>query len=194
MPTSDIEITTEGNTLYLTAPYNPDANADYKGLGARWDRDRRAWTFSAADLAPLREILRRHYGFDDRPVQTVTVRVALEGYYGRGDGGVQMFNRTLATRTSRDAPVTLGPATRIIEGKFERSAGSMTYPALGAVDGVVLEVREVPADHADLAEENVTVQETEELPDTELAALETERAALLARLAEIDAQLAQQRQ
>lgn len=191
MTATNINITTEGNTLYLTAPYNPTANADYKGLGARWDGARKSWKFSAADLNPLREVLHDHFGYDDRPIETVTVRVALHGEYDRGDGDLEMFNRTLASRETRDARVKLAPGVRVVEGSFEGSAGSMRHPALGDLDGIVLEVRDVPAAHADLNDEDVTIQEAEELPDTELAALEAERATLIARLAEIDARLAQ---
>lgn len=191
MSQTNIKIDVEGNTLYLVAPFREEANTDYKGLGGKWDRTRRSWKFSASDLEPLRGVLREHFGYDDRPVETVTARVALEGDYSRGDGPIVLFNRRLAIRQMRDAPVKLGNGVRVVEGHFAGRGGSMQYPAIGDVDDIVLEVRNVPSTHPDLDDDNVTIQEPEELPGAELADLKSERAQLIARLTEIDAKLAQ---
>lgn len=193
MKNTNITITVDGAQLYLTAPYSPAANADYKGLNGRWAPARKAWKFAANDIEAVRETVRDHFGYDDRPVETVTVRVALEGEFSRGDNELEMFSRTLARRPGRDADVELARGVRLIDGQFDGSAGSTRYPSLGDVDGIVLEVRDVPADHTDLTEEGVTIM-TPDAPaevDTARAALEAERATLIARLAEIDAQLAQ---
>lgn len=193
MKNTNIDITIEGAHLYLNAPYNPTANADYKGLNGRWDPARKAWKFAAADIEVVRETVRSHFGYDDRPIEVVNVRVTLEGEFVRGDNELEMFGRTIARRPYRDGDVELDRGVRVIEGQFESRAGSTRHPSLGDVDGIVLEVRDVPAGHTDLTEENVTVLE-DETPaevDTARAALEAERAALVARLAEIDAQLAQ---
>ncbi|WP_431889505.1 hypothetical protein [Nocardiopsis alba] len=190
---TDITIEVKAGSLYLTAPYNPAANTDYKDLGARWDRDRRAWKFAARDLERVREICRAHFGYDDQPVKAVDVRVRLSGTYGRGDSStaeLEMFGRTLATRGSRDARVKLGRDVLLVEGEFEQSSGSMRYPAIGDVDGIVLEVRGVPADHPELDDEDVEIIETEISADeAEQTALRAEKAQLLARIAEIDAKL-----
>lgn len=191
MTETNIHIQVEGNTLHLTAPFSREANADYKGLGGKWDKANRTWVFKASDLIPLREVLRGHFGYDDNPVEVVTARVELEGEYGRGGNSIEMFNRLIATRMGRDAPVKLGHGVRVVEGKFTLRAGSTQYPSIGDVDGIVLEVREVPATHPDLDDDAVTVQEADELPDSELASLEAERARLTARLTEIDAKLGQ---
>lgn len=190
---TDISITIEGAHLFLVAPYSPAANADYKGLNGRWTPARKAWKFAAGDLDAVRETVRDHFGYDDRPMKVVNVRVALEGEFSRGDNELEMFSRTIARRPYRDGAVELDRGVRIIQGQFDGSAGSTRYPSLGDVDGIVLEVRNVPADHTDLTEEGVTILETDAPAevDTARAALESERAALVARLAEIDAQLAQ---
>lgn len=193
MQETDIHIEVKAGSLYLTAPYNPAANTDYKDLGARWDRDRRSWKFAARDLERVREICRSHFGYDDRPVETVDVRVTLVGSYGRGDSSTAelvMFDRVLASRGSRDARVQLGRDVILIEGEFEDSAGSVRYAAIGDVDGIVLEVRGVPADHPELDDEDVEIIETEiSASSAEQTALRAEKAQLLARIAEIDAKL-----
>ena len=190
---TDITITTEGSHIYVEAPFSRAANTDYKSLGGRWDAPRRAWRFAARDLDKVRDTLQDHFGYDDRPIETVDVRIDLEGEYGRGDSSVAtvtMFGRDILTRHGRDEPVRLGKDVLRLEGEFDPSAGSMRYPAIGDVDGIVLEVRGVPANHPDLDDDEVTVLSTPEPVDTTRAALEAERAALVARLAEIDAQLA----
>lgn len=178
---SDITIETAGNHAYLVAPYSPAANDDYKATGGRWDRDRRAWRFDVRDIEKVRAVVREHFGYDDQATEGVDVRVTLSGTYGRG-AECRYFGRVLAERTERDRPVRLGRDVVLAEGRFERSAGSVKSPAVGDVDGIVLEVRNVPAGHADLELDEVEVIET---GGVDRDALQAERAKLEARLAEI---------
>ena len=84
----------------------------------------------------------------------------------------------IAERRGRDEAVRLGDGVVIVEGRFGRSGGSAKYPAL-APDGVVLEVRDVPAS---LVAEDDTVTIVSEA-DARLATFD-------ARLAEIEAEAA----
>jgi len=184
---NDIQITEHDTKIRLRAPFSPDANDDYKRLGGKWDSDRRAWTFDVRDTDALRKILTEHFGCDDRGAgQTVTVRVNLtEGYHGN-DNEVRLFGRLLAHRRNRDADVVLGSGVILNEGYFSGSGGSMKYPDIGKVDGIILEVRDVPATHTDLQGAGIEII-SEDAPNMD--ALAAEREALLARLAEIDALL-----
>lgn len=194
---TDISIEIKDEALYLSAPFHRPANADYRGLGGDWKKQQRVWAFRARDLDQLRAVLRKHFGYDDRPYRPVDVRVILDGEYGRGHTDLDLFSRTLAHRPARDADVRLARGVRVVEGEFSGRSGSTQCPALGNLDGIVLEVRDVPAEHPDLTtggpdEFKIQVMNTPDAPASGRSALEAERAQLVARLAEIDAQLAQQ--
>lgn len=190
---TDIRIDIEGGWAYLTAPYNPEANSGYRGLGGRWDSGRKAWRFEARDADYVRRILREHFGRTDEPVRVVDVRVELEQVADWREQEFWFAGRRIARRPARDSAVQLGEGVLMVEGEFPPSGGSVKYPALEDVDGIVLEIRDVPADHPDLQQDGVTVltqgEESAALDDATRAALEAERAALKARLAEINALL-----
>jgi len=197
MTETNIDIKIEDETLYLWAPFNAEANVDYKGLGGKWKKEKKAWALRARDLEQVRQVLREHFGYDDNPTAMVDVRVTLDGEYDRPHNRLVLFNRTLAHRPARDADVRLASGVRVIEGEFSGSSGSTQYPALGDLDGIVLEVREVPAGHPDLTtggpdEFQVQIMDQPQAPASDRSALEAERAQLMARLTEIDAQLSQQ--
>lgn len=191
MKSSSIVIHVEGEDILLESPLNRAANADYRSLGGRWDAPRRAWRFAARDLDRVRKVLRKHFGHDDQPYTAVDTRVDMgsAGVSSEWSRSLWMFGRNILTRIGRDYPVWLGEDVILAEGEFMYSAGSRNNPVIGDMDGVILEVRGVPADHPDLAISGVTVLSTPELASTARVALETERAALVARLAEINTQL-----
>lgn len=184
---NDITITTEGTSLYLTAPYNPAANTSYKQAGGRWDGSRKAWRFADRDIELVRAALMQHFGYADQVGETVDARVRVADWeQGHREGTARFAGRVIARRRSRDADVELGRDCVLVEGEFAGSGGSMRYPDIEAADTVIVEVRGVPAGHVDLKADNVEIV-TEAAPDID--ALMAERETLLARLAEIDAQL-----
>lgn len=182
---SDIAITETGTKIDVTAPYHPEANADYRDLGGRFQRDTKTWRFDARDLDRVRDVLVKHFGRDDRePASTVTARITLPWKVSEPE--LRMFGRVIASRRGRDAAVRLGEDVVLISGKFSHRGGSMKYPEIGEADDVVLEVRDIPAGHADLDDEDVELVGDAAV---DVDALLAERERLLARLAEIDAQL-----
>lgn len=186
---NDITLTEIDGGLYLKAPYYADANTDYRKIGGKWKDDRRAWRFDVRDRDRVREVLQTHFGRDDRPVlKTVTVRVDLDKAAHGREPEIRMFGRIIATRLYRDAEVRLGEGVILIEGAFKGRGGSVKYPAIDEIDGIVLEVRDVPAGHQDLEDDGVEVVADGNGP--ELDALEAERAQLVARLAEVNAAIA----
>lgn len=186
---SDITITTEGTSIYLASPYNPDTSPKAKALGGSWDAARKAWRFDARDEDRVRALAVDIFGTDGAPAQTVTVRLAMDEVDGmlvrqRGPEHVHLFGRAVVTRRGRDMPVTLGKGVVCVEGGFAASGGSVKNPAINAQPGTILEIRDVPAGHKDLAEYGQVVDE-----QVDVDALLAERDKLMARLAEIDALL-----
>jgi hypothetical protein len=185
---TDIAITpTTAGRIAVVAPYNTDWTTQARAFGGRWDAARKAWTFDARDEDRVRAALVEIYGSDGSAVaETVTIRVDLDkATWVDPREGVIIAGRTVARRIERDKPVLLKGAV-VIAGGFDSSGGSVKNPRLDATPGTVLEVRDVPAGHADTRLAGVTVVSAEVDRD----ALAAERAALVARLAEIDALLA----
>lgn len=187
---SDIQITIEDSHAYLTAPFSRDANAEYKNLGGRWDRDRRQWKFDARDTEKIRAACRAVFGYDDQAREVVDVRVTLrDARYGGDPDEIVMFGRSIARRPGRDAEVRLGRGVTLVEGYFQGSGGSMRRPEIGDVSGVVIDVRDVPASHPDLDSPGVEIIAA---PIVDRDALIAEKSRLEVRLAEINALLEQQ--
>lgn len=185
---SDIDITIENGVIQMRAPFNEALNEDSRGLGGTFDRPNRCWVYPERVLEPLRAALRTHFGYDDRPYSALTVRVTLSGTYGRGTTDLEYFGRTLIHRPGRDAPVRLSSGVRRVKGEFEASAGSMQYPSLGNVDGVVLEVRDVPSSHPELEFEEIEIV-ADANGGTALEALRQEEKRLLADLEAVRARI-----
>jgi len=190
-----VTISTVANQLVVTAPYNPAFPPEAKTLGGKWSARDKAWVFDARDEERVRELVRSKYGSDgsDSDEPGVTVRVVLHELDrdARNQQTVALAGQIIAERRSRDEAVRLPRGVVLIEGQFQGSGGSVRYPALDKLDGVVVEVRDLPraaaakaiADHPDA----VTLVDAAAI---DLVALRAERETLAARLAELDALLA----
>lgn len=149
----------DGKLLLKGTPFYPPANRDYRLIGGTWDSPARQWIFDACDRQRLRTVLRIHFGHDDQPYTTVDVRVELSDCHLHPE--LWRFGRLIASRRHRDADVMLGPNVVLAEGEFKSQGGSMKYPALDDLTGIVLEIRDVPADHTDLSGNGITIIETD---------------------------------
>jgi hypothetical protein len=180
---SEITIQPDGGRLCLSSPYHPDLPAKARALGGRFDPATRRWSFDPRDEARVRDLAREVYGTDGQPGDTVTVRLDLaKSSLGTGRQTIYLAGRQIAHRPGRDAAVRLGEGVIIVDGGFRSRGGSMKYPALAWEDGTVLEVRDLPAGHADLAGRGVTLIDQ----TIDRAALAAERERLTARISEID--------
>lgn len=187
---TDITLTTSGNTLTVVTPFDPSMPTRAKKIGGRWNPAQRAWTFDSRDEQRVRDLLRDIYGTDGSTDTGPAVTVRLEcGAYNRQE--FRIAGRRLAWRPARDADVVLADGVVIVSGSFPCSGGSVRNPRLDHDDPVVLEVRDVPAEQArKMCEQDVTAQIIDAAEDRR-AALAAERDRLLARLAEIDTELAE---
>jgi len=148
---SDVKIVKNESKVALTSPFHPDLPARAKNLGGKWDGDKRVWTFDARDEERVRQMCREVYGTDGTPMQTVTIRMRLDGSQPQT---IWQFGREIVTRPGRDERIRLGDGVVLIEGAFAASGGSRQYPAIGILKApVVLEVRDVPLEMARMAVE-----------------------------------------
>lgn len=177
---------TKGGDVALATPYHPDLPTKAKALGGRWNPEARVWVFDLRDEERVRALAREVYGTDGTPTRTVTVRWAPYGtdWYANP---MYKFGREVATRRSRDDAVRLGAGVVVVEGQLPGRGGSAKHPSIGGADGVVFEIRDVPADLVVEDEFTTIVDAT----DTRRAALEAEIAALEAKVASLREELAE---
>ncbi|MEP9384567.1 hypothetical protein [Nocardioides sp. KR10-350] len=186
---TDIRVYAEGGRVVLASPYHPALPAEAKRLGGRFDGEKKTWRFDARDEERVRDLAREIYGTDGTESDLVSVRLTAEQGCDEADD-MWLFGREIMRRPGRDQSVRLGEGVIRIAGAFLRGGrdagtGSVAYPRIGEVGGVVLEVRDVPRS----AVEGVTyggwdIEIVEERVDMD--ALRAERERLAARIAEID--------
>ena len=181
--TARVEIV--GDRAVLIGPYNSSLPARARQIGGKWDAAQTRWSFDARDESRVRDLARIIYGTDgsaDEVADTVTVRVDCSGYASYQE--IVVAGRTVASRRYRDEPVRLSDGVVLIGGKFDRSGGSMRNPRIDRNDAV-LEIRDIPRGAAQ-AEELLIVDDQAD----QLERLTAERTRLVARIAEIDSELA----
>ena len=162
----DIVVTTPSNTapgkhmLMVASPYNEDFVAGARELAGTFARETGQWLFDPRDEARVRALLMRVYGDDGTPVPArVTLHVDLGRFFGTEYDHVTVAGRRVAERRARDSSVKLTGAV-VVAGRFPGRGGSVKNPALNFDPGTVLEVRDVPAGHADVTGQGVTVVDT----------------------------------
>lgn len=176
-----ISITVANGKCCVVSPYNPSFVSQAQKLNGDFLKPN--WVFDARDEERVRELCREVYGTDGSHMEVVTARVRVDSY--GFSQSLYLFGRQLAKRWQRDDRVVLGDGVIVVTGGFSGSGGSVKNPRLDINEGTVLEVRDIPAGHADLTNADVEIITTETGPDELLA----EKARLETRLAEINARL-----
>lgn len=185
---STVEMKDGSNRCKVVSPYNPAFVLGARELNGKFSSSTKAWYFDTRDDTRVRELCRRVYGTDGSATgPSVTVHLHLDGIRTDADE-LYAVGRRVASRLARDSTVRLGTGVVLLAGGFAASGGSVRYPEIGALPGTVLEVRDVPADIAQReAAENHGVKVID--ANVERLALETQKATLMAQLAEIEARL-----
>ncbi len=181
-------ITSEGGRIYIDTPYNPHFVARVKALGARWDASRKQWYTDDRNIEAVREAMRKVYGQDDRPAKLVSVRVRLAREVSALNKPVTLFGRTVASATGRDSGARIGMGVAF-EARKPLSGGSMKNWRTVLPDGAIIVIHDLPetavAEKLDWDDEYGTVEVIAD-GGIDRNALKSEKAALLARLTEID--------
>ncbi len=183
----------EDGKIAIDSPYNPNFVSKIKVMGGRWDSERRVWVTDARNIEAVRTIMREAYGRDDSPeIDLVTVKITVTGTIYAGRGPVMLFGRAIASATGRDSGARVGDKVAFIEGA-PRSGGSVKNWSTEVRPGAVILIHDVPRqaveDRLNWRDEYGAFEIIEaKAPDR--TALMEERARLLARVAEIEKQLA----
>lgn len=191
---TQITITHTDGRLIVSSPYTPEWSPAARKVGGKWHPDTKTWSFDARDEAAVKALLGEHYGWIDGNAETVDLRLTIEDHHSITNP-LRITGRMIARRPARDAEVRLADGVVIIDGGFGSSGGSVRNPDLfghevnGATPTVTLEVRGFPASAVGMVPERFRPEIVSRELDRDGLAAERER--LLARIAEIDALLAE---
>ena len=194
--------------LKVTTGYNPYFAPEARKLGGDFIGKDAAglgvWRFDAREEERVVELCCKIWGHFGAPIELVDVRFDPKNW---GNGRELWFaGRLVASRRERDKPVRLGDGVVIIQGGFDSRGGSAANPRLDAKPGTIIEVRDIPATHPEVVEdEDVTViatypigdapavedkkASTDDVPQRALAAaLDNDRAGIADALASLNLQ------
>lgn len=180
-----VSIAVTGTKVEVKTPYHPDFPREAKLLGGKWNNA--AWLFDSRDEDRVRELCRKIYGTDGTAADLVSVRLTAKTEIAALHSGIFAAGRCVARATGRDSGAKLGDGVILLSGRVT-SGGSMKNWRTYVIEGSVVEVRDVPrAAVADIDADDWAVEIVEAEDKTSVLLAERER--LLARLAEIDAEL-----
>lgn len=177
---------------YIYTPYNAEFVKAVKGIGgARWNREKSAWTIPAECAEQAREIMRRVYGEDDRPDcgERVDVRLTFDSGVSEWQSAVTIYGKTISRAYGRDSGAVCGEGVAFVVGKPESGGSAKNWTSV-VPQGSVVVLHNVPASLLENpAPEGVTVERLgKQQIDKDALLLEKKR--LLERIAEIDKLLA----
>lgn len=190
-----IKIETRDSKVITTTPYDKNFIQAAKSLGGKWQAPN--WVFDRRDEERVREVCREIYGTDGTDGPGVTLRVTFEPHHSVWRDAIRIAGREVARATSRDSGAKLGEGVVLLSGGFASAGSVKNWGTESKSDGATVLIRDMPIVAAQrIIEEHPAgvqaAQLEDEAPVSDKDALREERARLLARLAEIDAALAEE--
>ena len=189
----NIKVTIKDGRASVFTPFSRDFVAAIRNVGGRkWDADDKCWTVPEESLPQVRQIMMDVYGETDLPgtCGSVTVKVTFKEEYSERRDDVIIFKKVIASARGRDSGARPGDDVTFIEGE-PTSGGSMRNWESVVPAGCVVLLRHVPLSvwEQDKDSEYYTAEIVDEGKEKRKE-LEEEKARLLARIAEIDKELA----
>ena len=190
----NIKVTIKDGRASIYTPFNRDFVAAIRNVGGRkWDGENKCWTVPEEALPEVRKIMMDVYGETDLPdtCGSVTVKVTFKEEWSSRCDDVIIFKKVIASARGRDSGARPGDDVTFLEGE-PTSGGSMKNWESVVPAGAVVLLRHVPLTvwEQDKDSEYYTAEIVDEGKDVKRKELEEEKARLLARIAEIDKELA----
>lgn len=190
MTTIAIEIAAE--RAQIITPYNPAFVSDLKtsfGRNARWNAEAKTWSVPASDVDKARSLVREHFGTDGSqdPGPTVTVRWTAVTDITAAKKPVMRYGRPIVSASGRDTGARPEEGVTLESGVVT-SGGSRNNWQTIVRAGAVLTIHDVPLALAQADPEAIIVEADTHEAQTlraRLADLDRERAAIVARLADL---------
>lgn len=179
-----VAIEIKDDRVYLRAPYSASLPAGAKKIGGRFDGSSKSWHFDPRDEERVRALAVRIFGTDGTASDLVTIQVRFESFAEYKS--ISIAGTAIVEKRSRDELPRVGGGAVLVSGGFSlKDRGSRAHPQIGQNDAVI-ELRDVPRAAVPDWEEVTVLDER-----IDFDALNREKAKLVARLAEIEAMLAQ---
>lgn len=179
-----MKIVKEDGKIKVQSSYNAEFVKAAKMLHGRWSKP--FWVFPEENEPEVKELLMRIYGENGDEQERVEIIVDISEMNGKS---IDLDGMVLATRYSRDTAVRLADNVILIAGGFPESGGSAAHPRVNPDEGTKVRVKDVPMGLYERVKDMpcVELKDAAELHEAKLLA---EKERLLARLAEIEAELA----
>lgn len=180
-----VEVKFENGKMRVKSDYNPAFIEKSKNMQGKWNAP--YWDFPEENEEVVKNLLLSIYGEDGTPCESVTVDISLDDYsYGRE---LTLDTLLIASRHCRDYSVKLSSNAIVVSGRFSGSGGSVKHPAVTHDPGTVVRIKNVPVTIFKKVENMPGVSLAKEDSKTRKQKLEKEKATLLERIIEIEAEL-----
>jgi hypothetical protein len=187
MSVSDVEIVID-DEVTVRAPYNNHFVYAAKKLGGRWDSE--SWRFDRRDADAVKKLCLEWYGTDGTITDQCTLRVTYDEMVATRNETISICGRSIVRSTENvdthwcDGVICLG-------GGFGGEIRGGKYDKIYIVSGTVLLVRDFPRGKAGALAAKAPQKYSIDTEPTDEESLNCERQRLVARLAEIEALLAE---
>ncbi|MBF1170838.1 MAG: hypothetical protein HXL94_00430 [[Eubacterium] sulci] len=126
----NIKIKRENNLLLITSPYSRSFVSKMRNLQGKWNRELNVWEVSEEFEDKVNEAILEIYRVDlTGKEEYMIVEYCAKDFEDRDKDDIRIGNIVTVYRPSRDAKVILRD-TAIMEGEFDKSGGSVKYPAV----------------------------------------------------------------
>lgn len=182
----------DADHIAIHTPYNAAFVDDLKrSISSRkWDGESKTWTVFASDRQAVEQLLEKHFSYAPDAEMVTVELTALKDMVGDTDS-VRFCGTPIASARGRDSGARVADGVTLLEGKIS-SGGSRARWETIVRAGARFRVRNVPSSAlaSPSTEWAVTRIDDDPAPPNR-EALQAERTKLLARLAEIDKELAE---
>ena len=192
----NIKVTIKDGRASVFTPFNRDfVNAIRNVGGRKWDADDKCWTVPEESLPQVRQIMMDVYGETDLPdtCGSVTVKVTFKEEYSSRCDDVIFFKKVISSARGRDSGARPGDDVTFLEGEPTSGGSCKNWESVVPAGSVVL-LRHVPLtvweQEKDGDNGGYVAEIVDEGRDVKRKELEAEKTRLLARIAEIDKELA----
>ena len=180
----------DASKIVVSTPYHPDFSREVRRLNGKWEPVTRTWVFDARDTERVKEVCRDLFGTDGTGAERlVTVRATSgDSRLQYSQTGAYVLGRCVAFATGRDSGARLGKDVVLISGRIG-SGGSVKDWCTVIHPNTVVEIRDIPEAALGLDTKGWLIEVVPDQCADPKAALRAERGRLVARIAEIDAEL-----
>jgi len=179
-----IHIERTDKSLMVSSPYVPQLPKKARDLGGKWDSTNKIWVFDLRDETRVQRLYEDTYGeWPGAEAIKVDIQLTAIGIPWGDKSSIFFGGREIARAYGRDSGAKLGNGVVVLKGGFD-SGGSVKNWATKALEGTVIELRDIPLTMIEKDNSEWEVKVLDGSLDEEALLAEKER--LLVRVAEID--------